>query len=79
MKMTAFVTGNELASRLVDEMLSFCPDCGKSLDALSMCPDTSTADAIRGLSYCGAGRTIPSDHPGCCSCERCDNTRKLLN
>jgi hypothetical protein len=71
-----FGTPGEVTSRVVDEMLSFCPNCGKALDAFQMCPDTAVVDAQRGITVCR--ETQPNDHPGCCSCERCMNTRKIL-
>jgi hypothetical protein len=67
-----------IASRLVDEMLSICPDCGRTLDAFGFCLDTDPDDAVRGISFCGKNCSKALDHPDCCSCERCINTRKLL-
>ena len=51
-------TPQELASRMIDLAESFCPDCGKPLDAFRMCRDVSVEDAARGLRFCGAGTPL---------------------
>ena len=70
---------NCFLSHLADDLESFCPDCGQPFDAFGYCPAISTKDAARGIQTCGKNRSQVLDHPNNCSCNRCCNTRRLLN
>ncbi len=50
-----------------------CPRCSRPLDAFGLCPGLSQEDARLGISFCN-----DETHPVSCSCERCENTRKLV-
>jgi ribosomal protein S27AE len=55
-----------------------CPNCGKTLDSLGLCPDAKPDDVRKGFAFCSA-IPVTESHPESCSCDRCKLTRKIIS
>jgi hypothetical protein len=72
-------TNQEIASRLVDAMLTEaerCSDCGAQMDIFGGCPNTPPTEAAIGYRTCGGHRLR---HPESCTCETCSWIASLRN
>ena len=69
-------TGTERS--LGGDSMKTCPNCGKPLDALGLCPDAKPDDVRKGFAFCSA-IPVTESHPESCSCDRCKLTRKIVS